>query len=1326
MKRTLALLLVLATLLCLVPVAVSAEETAEPVAQSEGSYLDLYVKEGLVALYDAYSGVAADAFEGTASWYAVDFYEKEGYDDYATLGASKADLLAGVNMRWKWENGYLVKSSHTNTPSTGGTGHRDDNFSFIRLNTLGAQLLADVNSQFTIQQVYQFLGGITQDIYLSTPKVENGVVVNASTITAYPYTYSGGFTVGDLGSSYDYHTWIHDGKFTQGGVWRAKFDGCYDDSVYFLGEYYNVLQGADSSNASRWVRMGETGIVEETITRTSSTRYDVDFRHGVTYTNGAVWTNFPCTIASPAGSTEITLQRGMRARVYSIRIYNRLLSDAEEQQNHLADLLGAYGVNDSRIFSLTEEELAVLIAQTATMDLPKEASEVTAGATALTTLLNTFFADLEAVREQAAIAAQKDARLALYVKGGLVAMFDGNNSTATAGKLTTLAPVNFYGKEGYGAYIDPSRYTADIAGGIWDVLEWYYEDGSIAVKYNGNYGDRSTNSNYFECVDLSDLAAIIGNTYTVQETFTYAHPEGAPTVSDGVVTYTPKITNDGFRFDGKHVFGPLSMSTTYMKQPAAGSNGVAGGYSFPYVALNTGGAYRGHHLYAGEAYGAPEYANLGYVGGDDITMERSVMRKGYTSDGAGNFTSTFQIFYQKAPLYRTGNPSWLAHMNDFTYSSTSEAEHTDSTLHIMANTGAYYYGVRIYNKVLTDAELAQNHFADLVNFYKVNVADLSILSAEQLAELATLTVDIQISRDATKATLAKSALKNAISDYAGAIKEAIQKDVRLGLYVKDGLAAMFDGNNSTATAGKLTALTPVNFYGKEGYSAYIDPSRYTADIAGGIWDVLEWYYEDGSIAVKYNGNYGDRSTNSNYFECVDLSDLAAIIGNTYTVQETFTYAHPEGAPTVSDGVVTYTPKITNDGFRFDGKHVFGPLSMSTTYMKQPAAGSNGVAGGYSFPYVALNTGGAYRGHHLYAGEAYGAPEYANLGYVGGDDITMERSVIRNGYVKEEDNTFTSSFAIYYAKEPLYRTGNYLWVDDMNAFTYNSADEAEHTDSTLHIMANTGVYYYGVRVYSKALTDAELAQNHMADLVNFYKIDVTGIENLSAKGIAFFAEDVASCAIVSDENSDAYATNVAAIEAALEAAFEADAADTAEVMENVVASAGLSYRTSGNFGVRAIYTVDKDAVAALEAKGYTVIYGAVLGVLANGSTVINSSVKSLTVKVENGVASVATGKGNLAASNAGLSFLTDANEAFAMTITFAEDGSNSSAYDATLIYRGFTAVVDASGNAQIVYDDLAIAENPELNTPSLKAVYSYAKNDPSITEELLAYLSKVTG
>ena len=81
MKRFLSLFLVLCTLLCLFPVAVSANEGGEGgESEATATYLDLYVKDGLVALFDGYSMTASETAPN--KWVPVNLFGVDGYDDY--------------------------------------------------------------------------------------------------------------------------------------------------------------------------------------------------------------------------------------------------------------------------------------------------------------------------------------------------------------------------------------------------------------------------------------------------------------------------------------------------------------------------------------------------------------------------------------------------------------------------------------------------------------------------------------------------------------------------------------------------------------------------------------------------------------------------------------------------------------------------------------------------------------------------------------------------------------------------------------------------------------------------------------------------------------------------------------------------------------------------------------------------------------------------------------------------------------------------------------------------------------------------------------------
>lgn len=752
MKKFLALLLVLCTLLCLFPVAVSAEEGDVSGAESEttGTYLDLYVKEGLVALYDAYGATAsADA---ATTWTAVDFYGKEGYDSYLNPAEYAATLTPGAYLAWKWEDGHLLHYAYNDN---GATTTRDDVGSFIDLNALGAALITDAASQLTVQTVYQLLGGPTADASLSTPVIEDGVVTNSATLgTTYKFTYGGGLVVCDLSNQIGWHANIYDGGFSQMGGWRVDYDGlAIDKCIYFFGEYYNVLPGNDltdaagNSLAGKYVARGDTGIIVETVSRVSSTSYHVDYRNGLLYPNGSVFSNWDCTLAEPAGANTLKLQIGLRNRAFSVRVYDVVLDKAMNDQNHLADLLGFYGVDANFALALTAEELAELAAATADIAIAKNADE---------------YDDLKAELKAAILpfdkeAMKKAARLELYVKDGLVALFDAYDAEAQDGYATSWAPVDLSGRADYPDYFDVVDYTlstgSDEDGDSYTKnLDWKWENGYlslVSVKAKPYLWGNPRCDDPGAYFDLNSLgAALMGEgasgLLTVQEVYQLTGPSWTendaayPVIVDGVMTnsesymdFTYKGQNWGIlAYGGGTTVGGFDNQLSYHMH-FSGVKSMFGAYFYQMQAANTGKS--GAHQYLITNY-------YGYTSSHEIKRaDGETLLEGYylPVKAMGVLEST--VIRESATAYKFHLQNGVYHWHegaattDFDFTATANL--TSTSLLTLKGMPLNAYSVRVYNKVLDEVAINQNHLADLVNFYKIDVTGIEVLSTEELALL---------------------------------------------------------------------------------------------------------------------------------------------------------------------------------------------------------------------------------------------------------------------------------------------------------------------------------------------------------------------------------------------------------------------------------------------------------------------------------------------------------------------------------------------------------------------------------------------------------------
>lgn len=152
---------------------------------------------------------------------------------------------------------------------------------------------------------------------------------------------------------------------------------------------------------------------------------------------------------------------------------------------------------------------------------------------------------------------------------------------------------------------------------------------------------------------------------------------------------------------------------------------------------------------------------------------------------------------------------------------------------------------------------------------------------------------------------------------------------------------------------------------------------------------------------------------------------------------------------------------------------------------------------------------------------------------------------------------------------------------------------------------------------------------------------------------------------------------------------------AEESPSTLAERVLSYEETAPHlanagGIRSLYRVDRSAVDALEAQGYTVAYGALMGIGVRAGVTVNTT-RSLSVagnakdgyRTENPNAKMVVVYATGAPSYVNGHYLDESESSFSYTTVYSKE--DASDYTVGMVYAGFVAVTDQSGTQTVVYD-----------------------------------------
>lgn len=468
-----------------------------------------------------------------------------------------------------------------------------------------------------------------------------------------------------------------------------------------------------------------------------------------------------------------------------------------------------------------------------------------------------------------------------------------------------------------------------------------------------------------------------------------------------------------------------------------------------------------------------------------------------------------------------------------------------------------YYAIRAYGEVLTEAEMQQNHFADLAKYFAISdtaLLSLETLPEEYILELHTAFTAVNFNdtnKDAFEAAIAE---KQAAYDEYLAEQEALRViEMREALYVDDA-TYMWD-------AFDLTAGDSVSSF------------------ANSV----------GTTNLAMSGTAGNK-----YVRVAKALNLSALLPQYKAEDGTYVTEN------VTFEIVLHQHWDENSTFDVtDGKQHLGTYK-GNTLLKRYAEGKN--AEGYLEwrTQDPTATGNKYPGFIKYGAmttvkpDGSGNPSNWNSGNASGS--------IGQFYENELNEPFAISFAFDFD------CANEYPQFDVTLYRADTGLNATRTSKYFNTVAQKfdlfpasfTMGYYAIRAYNKVLNADELNQNHFADLANYFEIGAAALDVFNAFDSESKLALYTSLATVNFNDTDKAGVENAifaikeqedqrAYEAALKAlyvdgatymwdAFDAVAGTAYTAFVNTVGDTDLTIKgTAGDGFVRAQATLDLSAL-----------------------------------------------------------------------------------------------------------------------------------------------------
>ncbi len=948
-------------------------------------------------------------------------------------------------------------------------------------------------------------------------------------------------------------------KQTKGN--EVFFEMLFDGRAYTTSPYYDDTDG-DGAN--------------ESFSNTSTATISKDAYNAIK----------EATVKNTAG--RFSLMNGTPGSVYSVRVYTAPLTTAEQQRNAIADRIAFYQISVVDYLALSDEGRRLIDEQILSLGFDGDIDETRA-------TIDEQIATVEKLLEATEEGNDPTDYDKLYV---------GANGKDTAGGGKLLALYTAYTKSDPSVSFTYNKWFNKMAGGpSADILGGSYSrDNANGWQYlkNGGFGysdpdfeaqdtmlrlDKNLLSRDNFTVEVvaapymrdipsfyEELSATVtdnGNgtvTYAFTPTSNWSPQQTAEVTFTGAAgtTFTPIYTYfDQVTVDGVKEWQPVNPVAATLTVGADGS------VSSSFVYKRNGGitvtvpsgvtVSRLAVPFAAKEYEAN--ANSSFVFGSFFAMTWTNMQ-GSNIYGNGYGTTRWYvgtqpwtgsgIQYKDATVFPSceGQASLLtvtksttgagivhsASIGGVTVTMAALAPDkmptADYGFQLFHNMSGDVYAVRVYDGALTTAETNYNHMIDLLAHAK---ADLSLFTS-----LDTTTQGIVADMLAGTALTSDTAEFNAM--LSGILKElqAEAGDADNYFYVADGLVAL--------------------------YAAFVDfNSGYVASPAGITWINLINRAESASLygrgwftADNEKGGFSIERTYSEYNKDKDFGirfDYDQLPDDDYTVEIT---VNPVGIHDVDEdgNRIRYIDDHSQYGTYADYGFVLGPLRTMSYNSYRPTGPDACLE--KRWLYMSEGCWHAWGAAYSYS-PAVKDNSWSDLAYdeIVNFAITMDEEGTSSVYSFIQNGELFDGYAV--------PNGKVQFLDKEDAL-----------DRRFELLNHLAGTVYAVRIYNRALTETELLQNRIADIIYYYDLDTTLFElaagDMEDKSVVYQALSVLDYGMSREEAQKVFDSRLSAI---------------------WLTYGGVAAQTDGTDTLRYYFDLNMTGVHNMLASGYQIDIGAIV-------------------------------------------------------------------------------------------------------------------------------------